>query len=73
MQAAVTQPVRDGQHVKGGITRRLAPHHKRHRQIALALVTTGPSITTCFGILPGPIPVFSPDTIAATPAMIAPP
>ena len=35
--------------------------------------TTGPSITTFFGIIPGPIPVFSPDTIAATPAVIAPP
>jgi hypothetical protein len=39
---------------------------------ALALVTTGPSITTCLGIVPGPMPVFSPDTIAATPAMMAP-
>src|ERR1700759_751665 len=38
---------------------------------AFALVTTGPSTMTFFGIPPGP--VFSPETIAATPAITAPP
>src|SRR5262245_20944788 len=44
-----------------------------NRPGALALVTTGPFVTTCLGIIPGPSPVFSPDIVAATPAMIAPP
>ena len=38
---------------------------------ALALVTTGPSVTMFFGMPPSP--VFSPFTTAATPATIAPP
>ena len=37
---------------------------------ALALVTTGPSVTTLFGM---PCPLFSPAVTAATPATIAPP
>src|SRR4029450_8246281 len=37
---------------------------------ALAFVTTGPSVITCFGM---PCPLFSPAVTAATPAMMAPP
>src|SRR5438128_2221731 len=37
---------------------------------ALAFVTTGPSVITCFGM---PCPLFSPAFTAATPAMMAPP
>jgi hypothetical protein len=37
---------------------------------AFALVTTGPSVTICFGMS---VPVFAPFMTADTPAMIAPP
>ena len=37
---------------------------------AFALVTTGPSVTTLFGM---PCPLFSPAVTAATPATMAPP
>src|SRR5262245_10989954 len=40
---------------------------------ALAPITTGPFVTTCLGIMPGPSPLLSPDTVTATPAMSAPP
>ena len=59
MDAGLHQASRAGRQIK-----KCSSIHSRPG--ALALVTTGPLVTTCFGIIPGPSPVFSPEVAAAT-------